>query len=636
MSGRAVRALLVAGLMVVATFVLTWIPAAAAPATGVVTTSGVATMVDDEGQGVPAATINTIVHASVVASKQLVLTVPVGSQANRAIVFILSAQSDPGFVTVKDGLNNAFTDEGSSGGAPTHCNPASCSTTFLDVFSRTGPATGSLTLNATWTKNADASGVAVSLYNVAQDIPLRSSFGFRFLHNEAFGNTGTAASSNTVGTGFGVFAVLQTEDLALDAIRVNATPVQNAGQILQSTEGNLRVSSKVLSPAGLANMGWTWTPSTLYNYIAVDIRPAPAPGICPPWVAESLNACQGAGYDSYGSNGTTQGIFMGTNKAIVRRFDNPLIAGTVNVGVAFGVQYQPWDSDYPARAQSSGVNVGTLSSTGDSIGSTFMRMFVGDSMTASQGSLYCGTNFFSLPTGIYEGNWVIRVTFVSTRSWTCSVEKPDGTVVFQPVASSSCTPNPPFVFCSVQDINGVALEAGPEISWTIYDYVRVYDASAGAGSSPPPPPLRNVITFPNIVNLNCAQVEFTDPRGAAAVASTILWVYNFGDGSPLNYSPVPTVRHTYARNGVYPATMTTQDKQGNVQAFAVTVDTTTAACGVVAFRALGTPLLAALFVALLVASFVIPKKSKLGKYRTNLRRAAAGSFAIAIVLVVIL
>ena len=122
--------------------------------------------------------------------------------------------------------------------------------------------------------------------------------------------------------------------------------------------------------------------------------------------------------------------------------------------------------------------------------------------------------------------------------------------------------------------------------------------------------------------------------GLAAGSSTVLWVYNFGDGSSLDYSPVPTASHTYAAGALYNATMTTQDKQGNVQTYSMSVDTTLAACAVAAVRGLAPPTFFGLFVAFLVASFVAAKKHP--KWKRRLRVGAVVSLFIVVGAVVLL
>lgn len=156
---------------------------------------------------------------------------------------------------------------------------------------------------------------------------------------------------------------------------------------------------------------------------------------------------------------------------------------------------------------------------------------------------------------------------------------------------------------------------------------------SGGGPGPTPTPLPNVVYYPKL--LNCNVVAFNDPRGGAAVSSTILWVYDFGDGTSIVYSPVPAVTHNYTVSGVYDATMTVQDKQGNVHTFGMTVDTTPVGCAVSTIRMVGPYLFGGLFIAFIVASFVIPKKSKLGKYGKHFRRVAAGSAFVAVLLVLL-
>ncbi len=160
--------------------------------------------------------------------------------------------------------------------------------------------------------------------------------------------------------------------------------------------------------------------------------------------------------------------------------------------------------------------------------------------------------------------------------------------------------------------------------------------SIGGGSSNPsapslPPP--NTVTYPNLINLNCNIVSFSDPRGDAAVSSTVLWAYNFGDGSPIDYSPVPAVTHTYVTGGVYDATMTAQDKQGNVQTYSISVDTTPAGCAGAVVRGVIPPTFFGLFVALLVASFVAGRKRP--KWKRRFRIGAVASFVIVISVVVL-
>ncbi len=161
-------------------------------------------------------------------------------------------------------------------------------------------------------------------------------------------------------------------------------------------------------------------------------------------------------------------------------------------------------------------------------------------------------------------------------------------------------------------------------------------APAGTETPPPPPPPLppSTITYPSLVNLNCGVVTFSDPRGDAAVSSTVLWAYNFGDGSPIDYSPVPGVTHTYAYGGIYDATMTTQDKQGNVQTYGITVDTTPTGCAGAVVRGLAPPTFFGLFVALLVASLVAGRKHP--KWRRRLRTGSLVSFGVVIFVVVVL
>lgn len=157
----------------------------------------------------------------------------------------------------------------------------------------------------------------------------------------------------------------------------------------------------------------------------------------------------------------------------------------------------------------------------------------------------------------------------------------------------------------------------------------------GSSSSPPPPSLPpTVVTYPDLINLRCNVVTFNDPRGDAAVASTVLWVYNFGDGSALDYSPVPAVTHTYVAEGVYDATMTTQDRQGNVQTYSMSVDTTLTGCAGAVIRGVVPPTFLGLFVALLVASIVAGRRHQ--KWRRRFRTGAVVSLVVVIGVVVLL
>lgn len=159
--------------------------------------------------------------------------------------------------------------------------------------------------------------------------------------------------------------------------------------------------------------------------------------------------------------------------------------------------------------------------------------------------------------------------------------------------------------------------------------------SPGSGTPPPPPPPPpNVVTYPQLINFNCNVVTFNDPRGDAAVASTVLWTYNFGDGSAIDYSPVPQVTHTYTVSGVYDATMTVQDRQGNAQTYGISVDTTPTGCAGAVVRGVLPPTFFGVFVALLVASFVAGKKYP--KWKRRLRSGAVISFAVVIGIVVLL
>lgn len=158
----------------------------------------------------------------------------------------------------------------------------------------------------------------------------------------------------------------------------------------------------------------------------------------------------------------------------------------------------------------------------------------------------------------------------------------------------------------------------------------------GSTTSPPPPSNLppNVVQYPNLINLNCNVVDFNDPRGDAAVSSTVLWAYNFGDGSAIDYSPVPGVTHTYQIPGVYDATMTVQDRQGNVQTYGISVDTTPTGCAGAVVRGVFPPTFIGLFAALMVASVIAGKKYP--KWRRRLRRGAVLSFAVAIGVVILL
>lgn len=156
----------------------------------------------------------------------------------------------------------------------------------------------------------------------------------------------------------------------------------------------------------------------------------------------------------------------------------------------------------------------------------------------------------------------------------------------------------------------------------------------GGGTQQQTTPIPVAVQYPQIITLQCNVVSLSDPRGDTAVASTVLWIYNFGDGSALDYSPVPTVDHTYATGGVYNATMTTQDKQGNVQEYSMSVDTTLAGCTGAVIRGLAPITFTGLFVALLVASFVAGKKHP--KWKKRLRVGAIASLVIVIGVVVLL
>lgn len=151
----------------------------------------------------------------------------------------------------------------------------------------------------------------------------------------------------------------------------------------------------------------------------------------------------------------------------------------------------------------------------------------------------------------------------------------------------------------------------------------------GGGSSNLPP---TTVTYPQLPN--CNAVVLSDPRSAAAISSTVLWAYNFGDGSPIDYSPVPAVTHNYTVPGVYDATMTVQDKQGNVLTYAITVDTTPTGCAGAVLRGLLPITFGGLFVAFLVAGFVAGKKYP--KWKRRFRRAAVVSFFIVLGAVVLL
>lgn len=164
--------------------------------------------------------------------------------------------------------------------------------------------------------------------------------------------------------------------------------------------------------------------------------------------------------------------------------------------------------------------------------------------------------------------------------------------------------------------------------------VTVSTGGGGSTGSSPPALPPNTVTYPQLINLNCNVVTFSDPRGDAAISSTVLWAYNFGDGSPIDYSPVPDVTHTYVTPGVYGATMTAQDKQGNVQTYSLAVDTSPAGCAGAVIRGVVPPTFFGLFVALLVASFVAGRKHP--KWKHRFRVGAVASFVIVISVVVLL
>lgn len=121
----------------------------------------------------------------------------------------------------------------------------------------------------------------------------------------------------------------------------------------------------------------------------------------------------------------------------------------------------------------------------------------------------------------------------------------------------------------------------------------VYSGGGGGGlSKPVPPELSKDFIVPS-----CTGGTITDNRPEAV--NGILWIWNFGDGSPVERTTTGNVQHTYlANSGAYTIQVAVQDRSGAIQQFYFTVETGLA-CLLGQF--IGTYLLAALGVLLLVA-----------------------------------
>ena len=170
-----------------------------------------------------------------------------------------------------------------------------------------------------------------------------------------------------------------------------------------------------------------------------------------------------------------------------------------------------------------------------------------------------------------------------------------------------------------------------------------FPGSGGGGTPTMVPYLPGLTNFPQldvipnigqIAAFSCNNVTLADPRSAQEISATRLWVFDWGDGTPQTRTQDPTATHIYGSPGAYNVTMTVQGRAGAVAEYSGRVDTTPLACAFHVARSVGFVILTGAFAALMVLSFVLPKRTK--KERKKMRRAAVGCFVAVVVLVVIL